>query len=363
MPKNEKETQLTCLYYGPIAAPGKPSRGGFEAANRKNITALRERGVRVIEVSDPKKPNIPGGALVYLKMFFSPLRMLPFAGRKNVVAHFTPVYGSILWGSALGPIFAKLLGIPVVVDIRAGSFMRIYDRGSRPYKWLVRKLLSSADIITVEGKPYIEQLRPLVPDKTPIQYFPNLIRCDNSELDHEFRSDGAWNIFYFGRISETKGIDVIFQTWKKLGKGYNLYLAGPVDKTLDINKLTEAGAKYLGCLSPEDLKTRMREMHFFILPSTWPGEGQSNAAIEAMAAGLIPVTSDNGFLRDVVSDCGATLPVSAKYEDYANAICQLVSEGQLEKRSKACREHILKNHNAAAEIDKLIDSYNTIAKH
>lgn len=361
MTKNGKDNQLTCLYYGPIAAPGKPARGGFEAANRKNITALRERGVKVIEVSDPKKPNIPGGALVYLKMFFSPLRMLPFAGRKNVVAHFTPIKGSLLWAGALGPIFAKFLGIPSVLDIRAGSFMQIYKNGSRKYRWLVRKMLGSATVITVEGKPYLEQLKPLKRAETPMFYFPNLVKCPGEASAIRKRTDSGLNIFYFGRISAQKGIDIIFRTWQELGVGFNLYMAGPVDNGFNLRELTEAGVRYLGCLSPEELKDKMRDMHFFILPSTWSGEGQSNALIEAMAEGLIPITSANGFLPDVAGDCGAVIPTTASYKEYVDAIRKIVAEGNLDNQMEACRKQICLNHNLDTEIDHLLEIYRSIA--
>lgn len=44
---------MTILYSGPITPAGQPSTGGFEAANRKNIDALRRRGVEVVELPYP----------------------------------------------------------------------------------------------------------------------------------------------------------------------------------------------------------------------------------------------------------------------------------------------------------------------
>lgn len=353
--KKATTNNLTCLYYGPIARKGQGARGGFEAANRKNISALETSGVRVIEMPDPIKPSGPLGALVYLKMLFTPYRMVPFIGRRNVVAHFTPIYGSILYVSALAPIFARIIGMKTVVDIRAGSFMNIYKRSNAIYKWLVRRVLRSASVVTVEGHRYVDELQPLA-KKTPV-YFPNLC-AKEVDVSTERLVHSPLRIFYFGRITANKGISVIVDAWRALGDGCELYMAGPVAPDVDIEKLKAEGVKYLGILKPDELNDKLSEMDFFLFPTTHSGEGQSNALIEAMAAGLVPIASDNGFNADVVGDTGVILPKDAGGEAYATAVRKLAHE--FSARSLAARRHIAVNHNLNKEIDKLINIYQSL---
>lgn len=358
MSKTAVNKTLRCLYFGPIAKKGHPARGGFEAANRKNIDALAARGVAVTETPDPVKPAGKFGALVYARMLFTPFKLFGAIGSRNAVAHFTPLYGSVLYATAWGPLMARLLGVKSVVDIRAGSFIDIYNRGGRFYRWLVRRVLNSASVITVEGRRYIAEIGAIAKKGKRIEYFPNLISCA-VPVKREAPTDKV-RIFYFGRITANKGIDIIMDAFRRLGDGYEFILAGPVAGDVDMSRLEAGGAQYIGMLTREQLLEQMQRMHLFLFPSTHSGEGQSNALIEAMAAGLVPVASDNGFSRDVVADCGIILPKGADGAEYARAVQSIVEGGRLEELSGRAMQHIARCHNLDTEINKLVELYNSL---
>lgn len=360
MPESLPSHKIHCHYYGPITSPGKPSLGGYEAANRKNIDALRRYGVAVTEHPNPVKPKLPFGGLVYIKLFLNPFSMLRSAWNKNTVVHVTPLPRALWYPSLFCVWFAKRIGLKTVVDIRAGSFIRFYENRGGLYRRAVRAMLANADAVTVEGKAYIDYIHEITKGRVTANYFPNTIRVANERINADNDTEREFKILYFGRITSTKGIKVMTDAIGHLDKRFRLYLAGNIAEDIDRDSLlANDRITYLGNLNPTQLDEKKREMGFFIFPSRWSGEGQSNSLIEAMGAGLVPVASDNGFTRDVVGDAGFVLPVEASGKEYADTIARCVESGFAEMSQKAVN-HIRQCHNLDQEIKKLTDIYNQI---
>ncbi|MFH1011386.1 MAG: glycosyltransferase [bacterium] len=83
----------------------------------------------------------------------------------------------------------------------------------------------------------------------------------------------------------------------------------------------------------------------FLLASM--SEGMSQGCMEAMACGVVPVTSDTGDMAHVVrpGETGQVLPVEAPATDYADAIVHFLSNDALwQSHSRAARELIVKDH-------------------
>ena len=215
-------------------------------------------------------------------------------------------------------------------------------------------------IITVEGTPYLKQIPMLTGIDKEMVYFPN-IAC-NIKLKYAPRKGNTVNIFYFGRITSTKGLDVVIDAIKELDEKFVLYLAGKIAGDINADELKHERIIYLGILSAEQLKEQMQNMHFFIFPTRHRGEGQSNSLIEAMANGLIPIVSEQGFNREVVGDCGVIMPHTSKGKDYANVIREL-SKKDIVEMAKKCQQHIHSCHNIDIEIPKLVELYNRILCH
>lgn len=349
-------SNILCHYFGPITAPGRPSIGGFEAANRKNIDALRSNGVEVVEHPNPVKPKHKLGALVYAKLLFTPFLLLKDIFRKHKVLHITPLARGFIYLGAICIGMAKLTGFKTVMDIRAGNFIKIYNERSGFYRKVVDFLSRHVSAITVEGKEYIPFFENIVKGKVPVVYFPNTI---NEEMVGKSEGERSHNIFYFGRITSNKGIAKMLESIMILGDPYRLYIAGGIAPDIDPEILKSERVEYLGLLTPDQLKQQMAHMGYFIFPSTHPGEGQSNSLIEAMGNGLVPIASSNGFTADVVGECGIVLPINASGRDYAEAIEDVGNRGH-EKYSRAAREQIRLNHSLDREIKKLIQLYKEI---
>lgn len=350
---------MKILYFGPITPEGKPSIGGYEAANRKNIDALRKRDIEVVEFANPVIPKRFGklGKLAYLKLYTQTFKLLKYRKAKNVVLHITPLYRNLARPSLFTEWVAQKLNIPVLLDIRAGSFIDIYEHNGKHQRKLLDGLLRYANRITVEGRSYIKFLRHVAHYDGDIYYFPNLVDCNGLTFHH--RVEEKINLFYFGRITRAKGVDIMLDTIKMLSDRYHLYLAGGIAPDVDRETLNNPKITYLGLLTQAQLRQEMRHMHIFFFPTRHPGEGQSNSLIEAMSQGLIPVTSDQGFCSEVVADCGKVLPKESKASQYKHAI-ETIANDDMASLGEKCIEHIRQCHNVDIEIPKLIKIYKSL---
>lgn len=347
---------MKILYYGPITPIGLPSKGGYEAANRKIIDKLREKSIQVIEFANPQINKRLGfiGKLAYIKLFFTPLCLFKYLGNKNIIIHTTPLYGNLLLPSLFLIFIANILKIHCLVDIRAGSLIHYYKTKGKYKQFLLKCMIKYADRITVEGFSYIRDIKEIMKLDVTIDYLPNVALC--TDIKYTEREFSKINIFYFGRITLSKGIDILLNMMDFLDNNYHLYLAGPISNDIKCEDLSSDKITYLGVLTPQQLNETMKKMHFFVFPSKHIGEGQSNALIEAMANGLVPITSNQGFNAEVVKDCGVILNNYATGKDYAEKILS-INSNRWKGLSIKSRNHIFKYHNIDIEINKLIDIY------
>ncbi len=352
---------MRIIYIGPIAQPGKPAIGGYEAANRKNIDALKNKGIEVVEIPNPLIKYQYGSIakIAYVKLLLIPFKLLKYRLSKGTIIHTTPLYKNLLWPSVLTVWAAKRLRLPILVDIRAGSLIKLSKTKSSLWRRGVRYMLNAADAVTAEGKSYVEDIPSTFRINKKIHYLPNITFCPQGEFKP--RHESHINMIYFGRITRQKGTDLLLDMMHLLDDKYRLYLAGNILKDISHKEIDQDQVIYLGSLPQEELLKQLAHMHIFLFPTKWFGEGQSNSLIEAMQQGLIPIVSDHGFNKDVVDDCGIVLPMHSNATDYANAVVK-VSQSDMAAMGKSAMEHIKAHHNINDWIEKLISIYKEIIK-
>ena len=351
---------MRILYIGPIGLKNAPHKGGFEAANRKNIDKLREKGIEVEELAYPYITNSGiFGKLRYIQLLKIPL-ILIFKKKNYQILHITPLYKHFIYFEYLLIKLCKIKGLEIVFDIRAGSFIHYYNQKSFIYKAVISSCIKASSLITVEGKVYVDFIRNLHMNSR-IHYFPN--SANINQISSARIYNAKYNLIYFGRISKTKGFDLLLDLIEKLGTDFTLYLAGQFEEDLSEKSINNLKIKYLGVLDQKQLRETLTKMHFFIFPTKHKGEGQSNSLIESMAMGVIPICSDNGFNKEVVNKYGQVLPFDANANDYYVSIKKLINNNELNELSAGCIDHINMHHNLSSEINKLITFYNRILCH
>lgn len=348
-------------YCGPIAQPGQPARGGYESANRRLIDDLRRRGLDVLEFAYPVALGSKAlKGLAYGRRFAAITAELVQQCRRYDVLHLTPLYRHFLYGEAALCFVAWSLGKKVLLDIRAGSFIRHYRGRSRVYRAVADTLIRRADLVAFEGKEHI-QFAEARRDK-PVIYLPNYVRPPvMSQPSH--RGDAVARLVFLGRVVEEKGIRTAIDALRALDDmGIQAHLdvigGGDEDYVTTLKHETANDAvTWHGALSPDAVRPQLASAHFFIFPTRHAGEGHSNALTEAMAEGVVPICSANGYNHSVVADAGRILRLSAGPDDYAKTIADLWRRNAWPALSAAARERVAQNFTSDAVVSGLIRHY------
>lgn len=118
------------------------------------------------------------------------------------------------------------------------------------------------------------------------------------------RERRPFRVLFVGRLTNWKGVETLLLAGRSLadceisivGDGPEL----PLLKTLHAQLGRPASMTFLGRQREDQVRDRMLASDVLVLPSNY--EGLSHTLLEACAAGLVPVVSDIGGNREVVTD-------------------------------------------------------------
>ena len=177
------------------------------------------------------------------------------------------------------------------------------------------------------------------------------------------RDDERIRIVFLGRVVPEKGIETAIgavQALEEMGVRAHLDVIGGGEESYasDLQRRTaSAPVTWHGALPPDVIRAKLAMAHYFVFPTHHNGEGHSNALTEAMAEGLVPICSDNGFNRSVVGDTGRILPLDASAKDYAKSIVDIGSGTAWRELSRAASRRIAEHFTGVVVLPVLIESY------
>lgn len=361
---------------GPIGKRGKAAAGGYAAANRRTIDLLQQNDVEVRELPYPvagkstcliKKIFIHlwGFKILNIKLFFALLGSL--LSKKKRIVHITGLYMSFIYLEFIIALTAKWLGAKLIYDIRAGAMKVFYKERSSIYRYFFNRVLSMSDQVMIEGEEYTGFIETITNKK--VFYFPNYIdrAVQQFNIDENRLSSEFIKIIYFGWIKKTKGVEFIIEVKKAIEeKGHKVFLTfiggGEEDYLTHFRGLIsqEDNVQLIQNLPHHELMQVLRYYHYFLFPSTHIGEGHSNALTEAMANGLVPICSDNGFSRSVVGDSGRILPLTARASDYAHSLLEIHENAKWSDYSHKAYNRIKENYSSDNIISHLLNCYKNL---
>ncbi|MEM0360075.1 MAG: glycosyltransferase family 4 protein [Candidatus Diapherotrites archaeon] len=202
---------------------------------------------------------------------------------------------------------------PVVLS----SYGGIFHTGSNPLKWFYffvwnRFLLGFADSIVAISEHDFELFKKIVPGEK-MELIPVPVKVEGFKPVKKEKN----SFVFVGRLSKNKRVDLLLSVFAKAFKGKNarLYIAGNDFEGLEYGLKLQAkdlGVEkqvfFLGEVKEKELRSLLCKAEFFVSASEYESFGVS--AIEAMAAGCIPILSripsfesflekeKNGFLVD-----------------------------------------------------------------
>lgn len=378
---------LRVLHVIPSMAPGW---GGPAAAVAGLTKALKELGVHseIVTTTDESEgqllatPHLTrhcfqrGWAARAWTAYSRPLA----AHLERAVGNFDIVHVHGLWnfGSLMAGRIAKRRGVPYVVSLRGeliGLRVRRKQIKKRVYlALLLNAVLDGADAlhaVSAAERDHAERLG----IETPVFVCPNgvdladfdafVARRDAEFLGEHRALQGRQVVLYLGRIDALKGLEVLAQAFADVASGRDdvaLLVAGrDQDGTLARvwRTLRRAGvaehAAFAGFLTGNRKSAALSRASVFVLSSHT--EGFSNAVVEALAAGLPVVISEQCNFPEV-ERAGAGFVVSAEAAAVAEAIAAVLADADLARRmGKNARRLIEENYQWSAIAPRMAQRY------
>lgn len=225
------------------------------------------------------------------------------------IAHLnTSMDGRAFWRDALYLAVAKLYRLKIVTQIHGGLLPDDFARSTLS-RWLVRRSLEASDAIIVLSSVEQTAYARFCP-QTRVQCIPNAIDpADVLPPTDRPRSEHPLRLVHVGRLVREKGVfEVLDAMACLLGTGHQLTLdiagIGPDEAGMRaaVARLgLQASVQFHGPLFGL-AKARLWTQSDVLAFPTYHPEGLPYALLEAMAAGVVPVTCPAGAIPDVLQD-------------------------------------------------------------
>ena len=349
--------------------------GGGEIGNRRTLSMMRQAGydVHLIEkYNRVNKHTLTDAMIISCLMMWNVIKLffvLLFGRRKKSLVHIVGFYGSTIYFERFLVGISHLLGYRTVYEMRGGGAIFHYQNGSDRYRRWFAATIKKADYIFSQGQENKPLLDIIDPGKH-FFYYPNCVMRDFCPDDHPNKPTNRINLFYFGRVSKQKNVDIVVDTFNILAAKYsNIYLdivgnytepvyAEDIRRRISSSEYANRITMHPAC-SHDRLKEHLADKHFYIFPTSEPREGHSNALTEGMAWGLIPVATDIGFNRAIVGDDMLIVKqLSAKAFD--DIIANVVDSGKIQEQSERAYYRIQSNYTEDIVYNRLKEEYNTL---
>ena len=243
--------------------------------------------------------------------------------------------------------------VPYVVSPHGGLMPRVFTVGRFKKKmfWLLalRPLLNCACRIHCTGESEVAVCRDLRLE-SPCFIAPLGVRMPRADMS-EHIDCGKRMILFLGRLSEEKGLIMLLDAWKQIGRAnvsapmtsqgaLQLVLAGPdwrnyrakLEAKIVAEKINDV--VFVGSADEEKKHRLYREADVFVLPS--PMENFSMVVLEALAHG-VPVIATKGTPWQVLEQERCGWWIDATVDSLKSALMQALSLSDLDFKGMGVR--------------------------
>ncbi len=253
---------------------------------------------------------------------------------------------------------AILCGRKLVIHLRGSYFRQFYDSSPFPVKVLISWILRHTSRMIVLGENLCSLFDGLMPMKRVVVVPNGLDSSPFDRLRQQVRPhlNTHFHVTYLGTLMEEKGYRQVLQAIPKvLQKVPNVRftLAGdffrPQDRPYCERFIREHKLKDVvslpGVVTGDDKIKLLLNSDVFVFPPIAP-EGLPMVILEAMAAGLPVITTDQGAIRETVIDGvnGFIVPKDDPEAIAGKIVLLLQDEGLRKRMGQAGRERFLKHY-------------------
>jgi len=259
----------------------------------------------------------------------------------------------------------RLIGLPLLVDVRAGQFRTWYESASRLERRLTRFLIEAAKEITVEGRPYLEFIKTEFGREAT--YLPNFVPSDEiPEVVPQKCLSDRLNVLFAGYCYDGKGVKELVAGCSRAAsdsRSLKLTLAGTEADEFAVwmdGRAAQDGLEIVRAgLQSHDRVLELYDDHdVFCLPTRHAGEGHSNAINEAMMKGMVIVTTRHGFIPEVLNEESCYFVETNSAQSIAEALSNIdANRDQARAKAQIARSLLQQEYSSDIQIPVLETIY------
>ncbi len=204
----------------------------------------------------------------------------------------------------------RLAGVRVLTHLNGGGFRAFYEETDPVTRWVVRRTSRWLGGAAVLGEGLRPLYRGLVP-QARTHVIPNGIPDPFPEGPPERADRRRVRITYLGTLIRSKGFPDLLRVAGRLRDeevAASFVFAGAWnsdgERAEGLGLVEELGledrVEFIGVVAGGEKRRVLAEADVFVLPTSYPPEGQPFAILEAMAAGLPVVSTPRGAIPDMV---------------------------------------------------------------
>lgn len=270
-------------------------------------------------------------------------------------------------------LISKLFRKKVICHLRGGNFKNWLKSTIYPMQWFVHSIHSFVDGQIVLGENLKHLFFGLVPDEK-IFVVPNgrNFNYDYKELN-KYQNSKDTRILFLANLIETKGYkDLLFSVRNVVESYKNIIFTFAGTWLLDEDKRKcqqyitkeniEEYVNFVGIVNGENKWVLLHESDIFVFPTYYPPEGHPWVIVEAMAAGLPIISTDQGAITESVIDgANGFIVEKQKPQQIAEKIKLLIENPKLRiKMGKESRRLYEENFTEEKMVMKITDCFNKV---
>jgi glycosyltransferase involved in cell wall biosynthesis len=269
---------------------------------------------------------------------------------------------------------SKLFKKKVVLHLRGGYFREFYNSSGKVTKYIVRKTLKHTDRMIVLGECLKVLFVGLVPPEK-LSVVPNGLDMVFDSNQDRNPSEDKILILFLSNLIETKGFKEVLYTVKQVTQRHanvRYVFAGGWRKNRVRRECEEYIEKenikdyvdFIGTIAGKEKVKLYKDADLFVFPTYYPMEGHPWAIVEAMAAGLPIITTDQGCIRESVVDGknGFIIPKRDAMAVTEKIIYLIENPHQREEMGRKSREFYEANFTKEHFVQRMIDAINLTVK-
>jgi glycosyltransferase involved in cell wall biosynthesis len=276
--------------------------------------------------------------------------------------------------------FAKFLGRRTVLHLHGGGFEDFYTNSKPWLQRLIRANLRRTDTIIVLGELLKEQFYCVGEFVKPkLVVVPNGLTLGVDEPSAKVKAvpaDGRIELLYLSSLMPSKGFFDVLQSMVFLEKQspgrYHLNLCGffvdaKTETAVEVHDEASLGdyikkhelgecVTYHGQILDEAKDQQFAQAHVFLLPTSYPWEGQPLSIIEALAFSIPVISCCHKGIPELVEDGKTGVFVKPQApESIASVVIEMTTDSEVySNMSRAVREHYEANFRREVHLKCLI---------